>query len=105
MQHEDGCRVWDKFHPYDCPDCELLNEAVGGIEERIELAVDEAVDEAEESGRADGYAEGQRVTEDAMNDEIERLIGIHEDELEKEFIKGYNQGFVDGRNARENAYS
>ena len=105
MRHLDECQSWDKFHPYDCPDCKLLDSAVGGMEERIEEAVDAAVDEAEDAARADGYAEGKQDGEDAMNDEIERLIRAHEDELEKEFIKGYNSGSVDGRNARESLYA
>lgn len=105
MRHLDECQSWDKFHPYDCPDCKLLDSAVGGMEERIEEAVDAAVDEAERTGYDNGYDDGQQFGEDKMNDEIERLIGVHEDELEKEFIKGYNSGYVDGRNARENLYA
>lgn len=77
MRHHVLCKLWSKFHPYDCPECRMLNEVAAG-----NYYSDDDIEDIKESARTDGYEEA----EDDM---------YWERESEKE--EEYDRGFKDGK--------
>jgi hypothetical protein len=103
--HHEYCRVWDKFHPYDCPDCALLSAVVDKMQIDFETELDKAIEEAESVAYDNGYAEGQAFAEIEAQDELDRLTSVIDAEVDRASEVGYNQGYSDGRLARENLYA
>lgn len=79
MRHHEKCREWQNYHPYDCPECKLLND-LGTTYTEDELYA------MLEDERNEAYAEGQ---DDATYDLEDRLTEAEE--------QGYDNGYKDGQ--------
>jgi hypothetical protein len=79
MQHEDMCKSWASFHPYECPECKIIVELIDteGIYsfEEIEKIKAEAYD--------DGYQEAEwgmdnpdDIREQALQDAMDAVRSL-----------------------------
>lgn len=79
MRHRDTCKSWLYFHPYDCPECKLIDDLVmtnavytfDEIEEIRRDAYNEGYDEAEF-----GQPDESSIREDALNEAIDAVRSL-----------------------------
>jgi hypothetical protein len=80
MEHNYNCTKWLELHPYDCPECKVLND----LEERLEYKHEEDLNDLEDKVGADAYDEGQRD-----------CLATHDDLIDGEFDKGWDAGYAE----------
>lgn len=77
MQHHELCNAWASYHPYDCPECKVL-ERKGRL-----LYTDNDIQEAYENGLAE---------------RDDSLYWEHQDELEESYDDGLSAGRLEVMN-------
>lgn len=69
MRHHEACKSWPSFHPYDCPECKIL-EPLGTTytEDQIYEMLESERNEAYQEGQDDAYWENESAKEEAYDE-------------------------------------
>lgn len=79
MKHHDSCKSWASFHPYDCPECKILNDYTAEFGEMYTFEqLEEYRDEAYQEGRRDGEDDNEweinEAAEAAFDEGIQSVL-------------------------------